>query len=146
MTPAPHHTFGDIDIYLFDQLQKGRFNATRTVVDLGCGGGRNLVYFLRQGYDVRTGISIRAEADAPGLQQSEIWDEHGQIATVTFARSAKLWRINRGWRRRQTDGHLGFLIDPQNGRWIRDAAADDGAAARFDPGEDLGFGVCDRIQ
>lgn len=61
MTPAPHHTFGDIDIYLFDQLQKGRFNATRTVVDLGCGGGRNLVFFLRQGYDVY-GVDPRPEA------------------------------------------------------------------------------------
>lgn len=44
--------FGDIDIYLFDQLLKGRFDGCRTVLDAGCGNGRNLVYFLRNHYDV----------------------------------------------------------------------------------------------
>ncbi|NDC41529.1 MAG: class I SAM-dependent methyltransferase [Chitinophagia bacterium] len=44
--------FGNIDIYLFDQLLKGRFNDCTTVADLGCGGGRNSVYFLRNGYNV----------------------------------------------------------------------------------------------
>lgn len=42
--------FGDIDIYLFDQLLKGRLNAAMSVLDAGCGGGRNLVYFLRNGF------------------------------------------------------------------------------------------------
>jgi SAM-dependent methyltransferase len=42
--------FGDIDIYLFDQLLKGRLEASMSVLDAGCGIGRNLVYFLRNGY------------------------------------------------------------------------------------------------
>jgi len=45
-------TFGNIDIYLFDQLLKGRFDGCKTVLDAGCGGGRNLVYFLQNGYEV----------------------------------------------------------------------------------------------
>jgi tellurite methyltransferase len=44
--------FGDIDIYLFDQLLRGRFDDRRRVLDAGCGGGRNLPYFLAQGFDV----------------------------------------------------------------------------------------------
>ena len=44
--------FGDIDIYLFDQLQKGRIRAGMKVLDAGCGGGRNLVFFLRNAYSV----------------------------------------------------------------------------------------------
>lgn len=44
--------FGEIDIYLFDQLLKGRFDGARTVLDAGCGSGRNLVYFLQNGFDV----------------------------------------------------------------------------------------------
>jgi tellurite methyltransferase len=45
--------FGGIDIYLFDQLLRGRFDRRPRVVDAGCGSGRNLPYFLRHGFDVR---------------------------------------------------------------------------------------------
>ena len=44
--------FGGIDIYLFDQLLKGRFIPGMRILDAGCGSGRNLVYFLRAGYEV----------------------------------------------------------------------------------------------
>lgn len=44
--------FGGIDIYLFDQLLKGRITHEMRLLDAGCGGGRNLIYFLRSGYDV----------------------------------------------------------------------------------------------
>ena len=44
--------FGGIDIYIFDQLLKGRFVPRMRVLDAGCGSGRNLVYFLRSGYEV----------------------------------------------------------------------------------------------
>jgi SAM-dependent methyltransferase len=42
---------GEIDIYLFDQILRGRFDTRRRVLDAGCGDGRNLVYFLRRGFD-----------------------------------------------------------------------------------------------
>jgi tellurite methyltransferase len=41
---------GEIDIYLFDQVLRGRFDTRRRVLDAGCGDGRNLVYFLRRGF------------------------------------------------------------------------------------------------
>lgn len=44
--------FGGIDVYLFDQLLKGRFEPGMRVLDAGCGSGRNLVYFLREGFEV----------------------------------------------------------------------------------------------
>lgn len=44
--------FGGIDIYLFDQIQKGRIRPGDRVLDAGCGHGRNLVYLLRSGVDV----------------------------------------------------------------------------------------------
>jgi SAM-dependent methyltransferase len=44
--------FGDIDIYLFDQILKGRFTINQSILDAGCGSGRNLIYFLRNGYEV----------------------------------------------------------------------------------------------
>ncbi len=44
--------FGEIDIYLFDQLLRGRIAPGMRIVDAGCGGGRNLVYLLQSGYEV----------------------------------------------------------------------------------------------
>ena len=44
--------YGNIDIYLFDQLLKGRFDDCKKVLDAGCGTGRNAVYFLRNGFEV----------------------------------------------------------------------------------------------
>ena len=44
--------FGNIDIYLFDQLLRGRIAPGMRVLDAGCGGGRNLVYLLREDFDV----------------------------------------------------------------------------------------------
>jgi tellurite methyltransferase len=44
--------FGAIDIYLFDQLLRGRITRTDRIVDAGCGSGRNLMFLLRAGYDV----------------------------------------------------------------------------------------------
>ena len=53
--------YGNIDIYLFDQLLKGTYDNCKRVLDAGCGGGRNLVYFLRNGSEVY-GIDPKAEA------------------------------------------------------------------------------------
>jgi len=44
--------FGEIDVYLFDQLLRGRITAGMRVLDAGCGAGRNLVFLLREGFDV----------------------------------------------------------------------------------------------
>jgi SAM-dependent methyltransferase len=44
--------FGQIDIYLFDQLLRGRIRPGMIVLDAGCGHGRNLVFFLSQDYEV----------------------------------------------------------------------------------------------
>jgi tellurite methyltransferase len=55
--------FGGIDVYLFDQLLKGRFESKMRVLDAGCGAGRNLVYFLREGFDV-CGVDVSRDAIA----------------------------------------------------------------------------------
>jgi len=54
MTTPPNlpEWFGGIDIYLFDQLLKERIAPGSRILDAGCGSGRNLVYFLRSGYEV----------------------------------------------------------------------------------------------
>lgn len=78
-SPTIQEQFGQIDIYLFDQLLKGRISPGMRILDAGCGSGRNLVYFLREGYevhavdpDVQAVESVRALARrfAPALPQS----------------------------------------------------------------------------
>lgn len=44
--------FDHLDIYLFDQLLRGRITKGMRVLDAGCGTGRNLVYMLRQGFNL----------------------------------------------------------------------------------------------
>jgi SAM-dependent methyltransferase len=54
-TPSPvelHTLLGGIDIYLFDQLMKGRLQPGMRVLDAGCGRGRNVRYLLQAGFDV----------------------------------------------------------------------------------------------
>jgi len=47
-----NHLLGNIDIYLLDQILKGRFEQSFKILDAGCGEGRNLIYFIRNGYQV----------------------------------------------------------------------------------------------
>lgn len=63
--------YGNIDIYLFDQLLKGTFDDCRRIVDIGMGGGRNLPYFLQNGFEVY-GIDPNPDAVANGKQLSAL--------------------------------------------------------------------------
>jgi tellurite methyltransferase len=63
--------FGNIDVYLFDQLLKGRFDGCKTVADIGCGHGRNLIYFLKNEYEVY-GLDQNEEAVAEVQRLSKV--------------------------------------------------------------------------
>jgi len=54
--------FGQIDIYVFDQILRGNIAAGMRVLDAGCGYGRNLVHLLREGCEV-----FAVDADAEGI-------------------------------------------------------------------------------
>ena len=63
--------FGNIDIYVFDQLLRGRIAPGMRVFDAGCGSGRNLVYLLREGYDVAgNDADAKAVAEVRALARS----------------------------------------------------------------------------
>ena len=117
--------FGNIDIYVFDQLLRGRIAPGMRVFDAGCGGGRNLIYLLREGYDVcgndadANAVSqVRAMAAslAPGrphdfrvepIEATSFPDAHADVvissAVLHFARDPdhfeamlrQLWRVLR---------------------------------------------------
>jgi tellurite methyltransferase len=95
--------FGEIDVYLFDQLLRGRFDRRRRILDAGCGDGRNLPYFLSRGFDcfgidrdpsaisrVR-GVAAQYAPDLPAdhFQAGELdrlpWDAAGMDAVICSA-------------------------------------------------------------
>jgi SAM-dependent methyltransferase len=55
--------FGQIDIYIFDQILRGNIAKGMTVLDAGCGYGRNLVHLLREGCQV-----FALDADSNGVE------------------------------------------------------------------------------
>ncbi|MDR1990488.1 MAG: class I SAM-dependent methyltransferase [Acidobacteriaceae bacterium] len=95
--------FGDIDIYLFDQLLRGRFDRRTRVLDAGCGRGRNLSYFFQHGYDVRAadvdaaamrsvqqlaetcGVTLAPDALYCGSLDSLPWADHAVDAVICSA-------------------------------------------------------------
>ncbi len=44
--------FGQIDIYVFDQILRGNLRPGMRILDAGCGYGRNLVHLLREGCQI----------------------------------------------------------------------------------------------
>jgi SAM-dependent methyltransferase len=86
---------GDIDIYLFDQILRGRIGPGDRVLDAGCGSGRNLVYLLRAGVDVsaadRNGVAVSevrqlAATLAPSLSGDRFREE--AVEHLSFADAA----------------------------------------------------------
>ncbi len=55
--------FGQIDIYVFDQILRGNIAPGMRVLEAGCGYGRNLVHLLREGCEV-----FALDQDAAGIE------------------------------------------------------------------------------
>ena len=55
--------FGQIDIYVFDQILRGNITSDMTVLDAGCGYGRNLVYLMQAGSTI-----YALDADPAGVE------------------------------------------------------------------------------
>jgi SAM-dependent methyltransferase len=55
--------FGQIDIYVFDQILRGNLGSGMRILEAGCGYGRNLVHLLREGCEV-----FAADLNAEGIE------------------------------------------------------------------------------
>lgn len=44
--------FGNVDIYVIDQILKGRYSVGETILDAGCGSGRNLKWFYQNDFNI----------------------------------------------------------------------------------------------
>jgi 2-polyprenyl-3-methyl-5-hydroxy-6-metoxy-1,4-benzoquinol methylase len=87
---------GQMDIYLIDQLQKGSFQEGMKILDAGCGEGRNLSWFLYNGFEVyacdtsiaaleklrEKALSLNPELDGSNFRQEAI--EKMSFAAASF--------------------------------------------------------------
>lgn len=74
----------------------------------------------RQGFELQTTYRFLPGLDGI-IQQRKAEVRHGNevLAELTYAPAARLWRINRGWRRRKDKEQLGFYINPITGTWSK---------------------------
>ena len=53
MTPHElNENLGNMDLFLLDQVLKGRFQNSQKILDAGCGEGRNSYYFLKNNFSI----------------------------------------------------------------------------------------------
>lgn len=69
-----------MDLYLLDAILKGHLSSVKSVLDLGCGEGRNGVYFIREGYDY-----LGIDKDASTLRLIEYLSDSFPSSKATFA-------------------------------------------------------------
>ncbi len=81
-SPSLAERFGPIDIYLFDQLLKGRIQPAMRLLDAGCGRGRNLIYLVGAGHDVHAVDADEANVAAVRERMPALADARVQVAQV----------------------------------------------------------------
>jgi ATP-dependent helicase YprA (DUF1998 family) len=82
---------------------------------------------FRLGYEIRSGVRFAQRDGRTSARIAVLGDVGGQpLARLTYGHAATLWRLNLGWRRRQNQDQLGFLIDDR-GTWARNERVEDEA-------------------
>ncbi len=71
----------------------------------------------RRGYELMTAVRFETREGRSSYRKATIRDDSSPLAELTYAKAAKLWRMNLGWRRRKRDWEKGFLLDVEEGRW-----------------------------
>ena len=136
-----------MDIYLVDQLMRGHIAPGMTILEAGCGGGRNLPHFLRRGYEVfaadpdaRAVERVRSLAQvlAPHLPSSHFRIEPADA--MTFAdHSADVVISSAVLHFARDDAHFRAMLDgswrplKHGGLFFCRLASDIGMEGRFQP-------------
>jgi len=71
----------------------------------------------RQGFELITTFQFSRSDNAQNLIRAEIFDEEGEILSLTFSHSSRISRLNLGRRRRKNPEIFGFPIDLRSGQW-----------------------------
>jgi ATP-dependent helicase YprA (DUF1998 family)/very-short-patch-repair endonuclease len=89
---------------------------------------------MRQGFDLRTAVRFHELAPGQLAAKTARLVAGGKVeATVSYASSAALWRINLGWKRRAPNTPDGFLLDVERGYWAKQSDQEEEAGIADDP-------------
>lgn len=89
-----NNVFGDIDLELLDLILKGNFSSVKKILDVGCGEGRNLIYFFQRDFDVYAIDTDQSSVDLvkymarsfgkdpQKILQRSIFEDHTDIARM----------------------------------------------------------------
>jgi ubiquinone/menaquinone biosynthesis C-methylase UbiE len=83
------HQIANTDIYLLDQLLKGRIAPGMKILDAGCGVGRNSEYFVRQNFDIY-GVDRSEQAIQLAKEKMAVWNPHFDVERFRVADGASL--------------------------------------------------------
>lgn len=82
---------GNIDIFILDQILKGRFKTGMQILDAGCGEGRNLFYFLKNDFEIsaidqnKTAVKmVRMHARTQGSKSNPSQFIEGDLSAMPF--------------------------------------------------------------
>ncbi len=79
----------------------------------------------RQGYDLQTTYRFTPAANgAIEVSHADVSISDEKIATLAYSPAARIWRVNKGWRRRADKEQLGFYINPITGHWSKKDSPD----------------------
>lgn len=92
--------FGNIDIYVFDQLLKGNIAKTHRILDAGCGGGRNHYYLAKNNFNL-SAFDIDEERLRMAKEQATLLGYNhtdkfvqGNMVAIPFKDESFDWIIN----------------------------------------------------
>jgi ubiquinone/menaquinone biosynthesis C-methylase UbiE len=76
-----YNSIGNVDIYVIDQILKNRYTTGQSILDAGCGGGRNLKWFYQNEFII-TGIDANEERIAQAKMNYPKASENFKVATL----------------------------------------------------------------
>jgi very-short-patch-repair endonuclease len=97
----------------YDNLLRLQNVATRRRDKINCDEEER----LRLGYEIRTGVRFSDDGGPSARTTARLTADGELLATLTYGRSAAVWRINLGWRQRSSTSPNGFVLDVERGYW-----------------------------
>ncbi len=77
-----HSILGNTDIYLVDQVMKGRYSQQDLILDAGCGDGRNMHWFVNNGFLIYGIDSDPSAIDAIGKKYPSLPSARYQVSAI----------------------------------------------------------------